>query len=72
MFGKIVLWREERGYGFLRQTGRPQDIFFHVSDFEGDKQFLVHGTLVEFTEGVWHGKPVARDVRPLESGEAAA
>jgi len=72
MYGKVVLWNEDRGFGFVRQAERLEDIFFHVSEFTGDTTLLAKGTPVEFSLGLWKGKPVARDVRPLESGEAAA
>jgi cold shock CspA family protein len=70
MFGTIVLWKPDRGFGFIRQAGRPEDIFFNVAEFAGDQMLLAKGALVEFDLGSWKSKIVARDVRILTSEEA--
>ena len=72
MFGTVVYWRPDKGYGFIRQADRPDDLFFNVSEFAGDPKVILKGTKVEFGIGAWKGKTVARDVHLLESAEVPA
>lgn len=50
MFGTVVFWRPDKGYGFIRQADRPDDIFFNVSEFAGDPKLIVKGGI-----GAWKG-----------------
>lgn len=67
MFGTIVFYRQEKGFGFIRASGQPSDVFFHCSEFGEDEKLLVRGAVVEFRLGTWRGKTVARDVRLVAS-----
>ena len=70
MYGNIVLFKPDRGFGFLRQADRLSDLFFHASEFAGDRGQLSVGALVEFSLGERKGKIVARDIRLLEAADA--
>jgi cold shock CspA family protein len=61
MYGKVATFKPEKGYGFLRRADGEDDIFFHVSDFEGIEPSI--GQTVEFTIGQRRGRPIARDIR---------
>lgn len=71
MYGKIVCFDDARGFGFLRDADHLDDLFFHVSEFAGDRKLLVPGAMVEFGLGHRKGKVVAVGVRLLKS-EAVA
>jgi cold shock CspA family protein len=72
-FGKIVEWKSEKGYGFLRPTTEigigSDDLFFHCSEVRFPiTQIEPHITRIEFEIGKHRGKTVARDVRLLSLG----
>lgn len=67
MFGTVVVWKPERGFGFVRVNDQPADIFFHVSEFKGDEAQIIKGALVELRLGEYKGKPVARDLQLLQA-----
>lgn len=68
MYG-IVFSFAGRGYGFIRQSSPDQeDLFFHVSELTFPPEQVRKGLPVEFEVGKHKGKPVARNVRLLESG----
>lgn len=33
--GKVVRWEADRGFGFIRSSDTPADVFFHIRDFRG-------------------------------------
>jgi cold shock CspA family protein len=33
--GTVVAWDETKGFGFIRSPQTPEDVFFHVRDYEG-------------------------------------
>jgi len=65
MFGTINHYNA-RGFGFIRVAGKPEDVYFHVSELDGDEADLTKGTSVEFEIGLFRGKPCARNIRLLE------
>lgn len=68
MFGTVVLFKPDKGYGFIRQAS-GEDIFFHVSHFPPGTEPRV-GMAVEFRQGTRQAKPIAIDIKPL--GDACA
>jgi CspA family cold shock protein len=49
--GKIKMWNEEKGFGFIKPDGGGVDVFFHVTALrEGDEIAL--GKAVSFEVGV--------------------
>ncbi len=66
--GKIIVWKEEKGYGFIQPEGteaREDQLFCHISDAtEVPQDRLRAGTAVEYTLGIGkQGKPAAKSVR---------
>ena len=68
MYGTVVLYKPEKGFGFIRQSDKPADTFFHFSEFAGDPTSLKVGAVGEFNLGERKGKTVAREIRLLEPG----
>ena len=64
--GKVVAWDEAKGFGFIRSAQSPEDVFFHIRDWEGlNPPTLQVG--VEFDEIHVGGKgPRAMGVVPVE------
>ena len=61
--GKIKLFNEDKGYGFIKPDDGGNDVFFHVSSLrEGDE--VVRDAVVRFEMGVDQksGKPKAVSV----------
>jgi cold shock CspA family protein len=50
-FGKLRVWSEERGFGFLVcETASPKDFFIHATQVdEAQRERLAVGVFVEFT-----------------------
>jgi len=49
--GKIKLFNEDKGYGFIQPDDGGNDVFFHVSALrEGDE--IVKGEVVRFEIGI--------------------
>lgn len=64
--GTVVAWDETKGFGFIRSPQTPEDVFFHVRDYEGLNPPALHGA-VAFEEIHVGGKgPRAMSVVPLE------
>lgn len=64
--GKVVAWDMAKGFGFIRSTQTPEDVFFHVRDWEGVNPPTLELD-VEFEEIMVGGKgPRAMSVAPVE------
>jgi CspA family cold shock protein len=49
--GKIKMWNEEKGFGFIKPDGGDADVFFHVTALrEGDE--IARDKAVSFEVGV--------------------
>lgn len=65
--GAIANWNDNKGFGFVRPAGGGTELFFHISDYEGDSRPTA-GDLVTFTIGTGRGgKPAAFAVQPAFS-----
>ena len=74
VYGKVVSWFPDRGFGFIAHGPDQKTIFFHVSHCHGfEGSFPVEGTQVSFLVGRNHrtGKSQAEEVK-LRATEAAA
>ena len=61
--GKIVDWNDDRGFGFISDTGVQGRVFFHIKDVGGSARPAVGDDVAyELGEGR-EGKPAARGVR---------
>jgi cold shock CspA family protein len=69
MFGTINHFNA-RGFGFIRVAANAEDIYFHISEFDGEEVDLTKGTKVEFEFGIFKGKPCGRSIRLLEKEPA--
>jgi len=65
MFGSIVTYFEEKGFGFLRPESGGRDVFFHISRLqEGQSTELVPGARVSYELGMDRtGKMAASSVK---------
>lgn len=64
--GTVVAWDETKGFGFIRSPQTPEDVFFHVRDYEGLNPPTLQ-VAVAFEEIHVGGKgPRAMGVVPLE------
>jgi len=65
MFGSIVTYFEEKGFGFLRPESGGRDVFFHISRLqEGQSTELVPGARVAYELGMDRtGKMAASSVK---------
>lgn len=65
LFGSIVTYFEEKGFGFLRPESGGRDVFFHISRLsEGQASDLTPGTRVIYELGMDRtGKMAASSVR---------
>ena len=74
MRGRVVKWKNTRGFGFLRADSGGPDFYCHYSAIVGDEPYktLVEGEAVEFElkEGT-NGKPMASFVIRLDAKEGA-
>jgi cold shock CspA family protein len=73
--GEIRSLKTEQGYGYIREAGAAEDIFFHASSLlEGTFDRLSEGQFVEFDRTTYAKAPSkarAVNVRPI-SREAQA
>lgn len=79
MFGRLAVFFEKPGYGFIRRSDdvSADEIFVHVAEFppeyrRGGSKTAKAGMLVEFVIGLRKGKAIARNVRPIETDAPAS
>jgi cold shock CspA family protein len=74
MIGRIVVWRQERFFGFIRSDQTAKDTFVHGRQLEaGGIKHPREGTWVEFDIGVneRNNMPEAVNLKALPKDEAA-
>jgi uncharacterized membrane protein YsdA (DUF1294 family)/cold shock CspA family protein len=58
--GKVVHWRDDKGFGFIVPDNDKQQLFFHIRDFADTKIRPAEGARLQFSLGVdKHGRPLA-------------
>lgn len=62
--GRVKMFNESRGFGFLEVEDSPDDLFFHISEVEGRNSVQVR-EYVEYSLGEKQGKPRAIKLRVL-------
>ncbi|WEL19560.1 cold shock domain-containing protein [Candidatus Nanohalococcus occultus] len=63
MKGKVALFKSQKNFGFIESDEADDDIFFHVSEIEGDS--IEEGTEVEFDQEEGDKGPKATNVKVL-------
>ncbi len=58
--GTVKLWKQRKNFGFIETDEMEDDIFFHVSELEGDS--IDEGTEVEFDQEEGDRGPKATNV----------
>ncbi|HEV8032611.1 MAG TPA: cold shock domain-containing protein [Stellaceae bacterium] len=69
--GKVILYNEERGFGFIRPDNGDVDVFIHIrAAREGGINELAVGDRLEFLveRDERSGKPRAAEIRPAPAG----
>jgi len=60
MKGTVKLFKSEKSFGFIETEDMDDDVFFHVSELEGDS--IDEGTEVEFDQEEGDRGPKAANV----------
>lgn len=60
MQGKVALFKSQKNFGFIESDEADEDIFFHVSEIEGES--IEEGTEVEFDQEDGEKGPKATNV----------
>ncbi len=63
--GTIKFFNTQKGFGFITPEGGGKELFFHVSNVEGNAQSLHEGQKVEFVEGSGRKGPEATKVTAI-------
>jgi cold shock protein len=66
--GRVKYYNMEKGFGFIREDGREDDLFFHISAVEPSLTPLIAQNLrICFDVGKGRdGRPCAENVRPAD------
>jgi len=71
--GKIVQWKDDKGFGFIETTEGKEHLFFHHTAFENHQQRPQVGLAIEFVRGCdAKGRPCALRVRRQHDKEPKA
>ena len=60
--GTIKMWKDDKGYGFIRPDGGGQDVYAHISGFGGAPRDPVKGDKVEYTLTMEDRGPRAEEI----------
>lgn len=63
MKGTVKLFKAQKNFGFIETDEMDDDVFFHVSELEGDS--IEEGTEVEFDQEDGDRGPKAVDVKEV-------
>jgi CspA family cold shock protein len=67
--GKVKVWFEQRGFGFVVPHEGGEDVFCHIKNVAGKLPALTQGQRVQFREAVSpkSGRTEAKDVEVISS-----
>ncbi len=65
MQGEVTFFHDVKKYGFITPEDGEDDLFFHITDFEGES--IEEGAEVEFEQEEGDRGPKAVNVRELEA-----
>lgn len=68
MEGTVKWFKDEKGFGFIVVTGRPNDLFFHISEYRSEQK-IQSGDKVRFDVGIGkQSKEAAKNVNFVARG----
>ncbi|KKO45021.1 DNA-binding protein [Arsukibacterium ikkense] len=71
--GKVVHWRDDKGFGFVVPDNDTQQLFFHIRDFADSKIRPAEGCRLQFSLGKdKRGRPLATQLQVIQASSTAS